>query len=476
VTAARAIGPLLALAGVVAGILVGEHLGPAPARLTLVCGVAVAVSAWIVDGWTRRVVVVLAVLLLGCAVMQRALDGLESGARALAGGGEVDVRGQLVGDPDGPRFGASALVRLASPDRIVLVKASGDDAGRLRVLQAGDRVDLRGRFEPLPRHGYDARYRWQHASALFTDTSVIGFQPARGVVPRLANDVRAAILRGTTTLAPTPRAVTAGFLLGDTRAIPDDVTADYRDSGLSHLLAVSGANVAFVLLVFAPLLRRLSLLPRTAGALAIVCSFAAATRFEPSVLRASALTTVTILATFVGRPVAPVRALAIAVLGLLLIDPFLVHSVGFLLSCGAAAGIALLSRPLAQRLSGPRIVREQLAVSIAAQAGVTPVLLATFGSVPALTPVANLLAAPAAEALGVFGLAAGVVGGVAPPLGRVTAPLIEALVAWVTAVAHGCASAGGEIRTPQALVIVAIVSIAMVARRARRSVPDAASR
>ena len=59
----------------------------------------------------------------------------------------------------------------------------------------------------------------------------------------------------------------AGFLLGDTRGIPADVIDDYRDSGLSHLLAVSGANVAFVLVVFAPLLRRLSLVRRTAAAL-----------------------------------------------------------------------------------------------------------------------------------------------------------------------------------------------------------------
>ena len=227
-------------------------------------------------------------------------------------------------------------------------------------------------------------------------------------------------------------ALLAGFLLGDTRAIPQPVSDDYRASGLSHLLAVSGANVAFVLVVFAPLLGRLRLVPRTATAIAIVGCFAAATRFEPSVLRASALTTITILATFVGRPVAPLRALALAIMALLLVDPFLLHSLGFHLSCAASAGIAVLAHPLAARLKGPQIVREPLAVSIAAQVGVTPVLLAAFGSVPVITPVANLLAYPAAEALGVFGLAASVVGGVVPPVGTALAPITEALLAWVT--------------------------------------------
>ena len=76
---------------------------------------------------------------------------------------------------------------------------------------------------------------------------------------RVANGLRDVVLRGTAPLPPTPRALLAGFLLGDTRAVPDDVVAAYRDSGLSHLLAVSGENVAFTLALFGPLLRRLSL-------------------------------------------------------------------------------------------------------------------------------------------------------------------------------------------------------------------------
>ena len=72
----------------------------------------------------------------------------------------------------------------------------------------------------------------------------------------VANAARDAVLRGAGTLPATPRALLAGFLLGDTRAIPDDLVDDFRDAGLSHLLAVSGANVAFALAIAEPLLRR----------------------------------------------------------------------------------------------------------------------------------------------------------------------------------------------------------------------------
>ena len=176
------------------------------------------------------------------------------------------------------------------------------------------------------------------------------------------------------------------------------------------------------------------MLPRTAAAIAIVAMLRGGDPLRAFGAARVELTTITILATFVGRPVAPLRALSLAIIVLLLIDPFLLHSLGFHLSCAASAGIAVLARPLAARLRGPQFVREPLAVSIAAQVGVTPVLLAAFGSVPVITPVANLLAYPAAEALGVFGLAASVAGGVVPPVGTVLAPITRS----VARVGHRC--------------------------------------
>ncbi len=229
----------------------------------------------------------------------------------------------------------------------------------------------------------------------------------------------------------------AGFLLGDTRAIPDDVTAAYRSSGLSHLLAVSGANVAFVLALAGPFLRRLRLGPRTALALAIVLVFAAMTRFEPSVLRASMLATIALSSSLLGRPVSAARALGVAVVVLLLIDPFLCFSLGFLLSVGASAGIVCFAQRIRRRLPGPAPIADALAVSLAAQVGVTPVLLCAFGSVPLVTPLANLLAVPVAEAIGIYGLLASVAAGLLPALGPVVQPPTGFLLAWVTAVARG---------------------------------------
>jgi competence protein ComEC len=140
--------------------------------------------------------------------------------------------------------------------------------------------------------------------------------------------------------------------------------------------------------------------------------------------------------------VSATRLLSLAVTVLLLADPFLVHSVGFALSVGASAGIAWFSRPLAARLRGPRWLREPFAVTVAAQIGVAPVMFAVFGGLPAIAPVANLLAVPLAEPLGVYGLVASLAVSLAAPL-RPIAGLVHApttlMIRWVTLVARTCA-------------------------------------
>jgi competence protein ComEC len=469
-------GVVFAFAGLVVGILAGQHGGPRPATAALVVGAAALGAAWIVDGRARVAVAVIALALVGGAQAERALDGQvhSSLTRAIAREAPVTLAGVLADDPESGRFDTDAFIRVPAGrgHRTLFAVATGDDARRMRVLEAGDRVVLTGRLGPLRATRFDDRARWRHAIGCLNRTQILALSPARGGVG-LANRIREVVLRGTSPLPPTARALLAGFLLGDTRAVPDDVIAAYRGSGLSHLLAVSGENVAFTLALFGPLLRRLALGPRTVAAIAIVLLFATMTRFEPSVLRATALAVVALGSSFVGRPASSLRALVLAMIVLLAIDPFLVHSVGFWLSCGASAGIAALSAPIRRRLPGPAWLRDPLAVSLAAQVGVTPVLLLTFGTVPVVTPLANLAAAPAAEALGVYGMLAGAIGGVVPALAPVLQQPSAILIAWITAVARAGAAIGVELDRRSALLALATGSAIGAAWVTARRKPSA---
>jgi competence protein ComEC len=419
--------PVVVLVVLVTGILVGDALGPSTGATSLLLGGAVAIAAACSRSAPVRVILVaLVVACLGAAMVQRAEHGLVASplAEIARRHGDARVVATLVEDPDPSRFDVQVLVRVTSFDgrdaggRRVLLTASGDDAVRVRVLSAGESIVVRGWFAELT--GFDVRWRWKHAVAELHATDVLGARSSSAPLDRVANDLRTLVLGGSQHLPPSERALLAGFLLGDTRGVPPTVTEQFRAAGLSHLTAVSGGNVAFVLALFAPLLRRLGLRGRVVLAAIVLLCFGTMTRWEPSVLRAIAMAGVALLAGYLGRPAAGLRVLLLAAIVLLLADPFLLHQVGFLLSCAASLGIVLFARRITVMLRGPTWMREVLGVTAAAQLGVAPVLIPVFGSLPLVALPANLVAVPLTAPLTMWGLSAGVLGG----LGRSISPAI----------------------------------------------------
>jgi len=194
----------------------------------------------------------------------------------------------------------------------------------------------------------------------------------------------------------------------------------------------------------------------------VLVAFGTVTRFEPSVLRASAMAALSVSAAALGRSVGPVRLVALAVAAVVLVDPLLVRSVGFQLSVGASLAIAIAGTRLAATVPGPRVLAEALGVTIAAQAGVAPVIIGRFGGIPVVSLVTNVAAVPVAGLVTSWGLPAGVAAGVAPSL----APMIHlpttVLIGWVALVARlGSTMPLGEFGAPHAIVL-ALVTVAVL--------------
>ncbi|MGH9268549.1 MAG: ComEC/Rec2 family competence protein, partial [Acidimicrobiales bacterium] len=204
------------------------------------------------------------------------------------------------------------------------------------------------------------------------------------------------------------------------RFMAKEVADDFRTTGLSHLLAVSGANVAIVVAAAVLLARALrsSRRAQVAWGLAAVGFFSVVTRWEPSVLRATLMSSVALAAFFFGRRSDPLHALALAFVGLLALDPFLLWSIGFQLSFAATLGILTITPLVVGRLRRvPRPVAEALGVGIGAQAAVTPLLVFHFGRISLVAVPANLAAAPLVAPATILGLTGGVLGLVWEPLG-----------------------------------------------------------
>ena len=223
----------------------------------------------------------------------------------------------------------------------------------------------------------------------------------------------------------------------------------FRASGLSHLTAVSGQNVSFLLAACGPLLVRLRPRPRWMSTLGLIAWFVVLTRFEPSILRAGAMAMLSATAFLTGRERSPVRLLAVAVLSLVLIDPLLVWSVGFWLSVGATAGVCVVGPPLAQRLRAFGPLATPLGITLGAQVGVVLPSVLVFGRLPLVSVPANLLAVPVAGAVMLYGLPASLVAGLVPDAAAVV--MFPALRRYQVGRHRGGARRPGRARTTRRL-------------------------
>lgn len=231
-----------------------------------------------------------------------------------------------------------------------------------------------------------------------------------------------------------------GLAIGDTSAVGPELDAAMTVSSLSHLTAVSGSNCAIVVALGMLLGRVLGLsrVVRVATALAFLAGFVVLVTPEPSVQRAAAMAVIVLLLLASGRPIRGLPVLALAVLALLVADPWLSRSAGFALSVLATAGLVVLAPSLVRALQRviPKPLALVVAVPVAAQLACQPVLVALDPVVATYGVAANLLAAPAAPVATVLGLISCVLAPVAPPLAGVVAALAWVPAAWIAGVAH----------------------------------------
>lgn len=210
-----------------------------------------------------------------------------------------------------------------------------------------------------------------------------------------------------------PQALLVGLLLGDTDRLPKSIYDSFRESGTSHLLAVSGANVWLVVgMLLLPMYAfGVPRWPRTIVALAVVILFSFLTRNEPSVVRASLMVGLILFGQLLWRPVAPMNAVGAAAMIILLFAPSHLFRPGFQLSFAAVLGILIAVARVGPLLKGfwrrrwvyPIIMF--LVASVSATLATAPVSAWHFGTVPVAGVVSNLFMVPLAGFTAHLGLA-----------------------------------------------------------------------
>jgi competence protein ComEC len=270
-------------------------------------------------------------------------------------------------------------------------------------------------------------------------------------------------------LAKRPRALVPALVVGDISAMDDDLRDEFKATGLTHLTAVSGANLTILLgcaaLLVGRFFRGWKLRMLLVG---VVAFFVLLCRSEPSVLRAAVMGVIGLSALGWGRTSAAMRFLCWAVIVLLFADPWMAVSTAFCLSVAATAGIVCWAQPWALLL-GRRIplwLAEAICVPLAAQLATQPIIVAISGQLSLVGVLANMIAAPLVAPATILGFAALAIAVVSPWLAAIPGTMAGWFAQGLCWISEFCAGFPGAViemdSSPLAIALVVVGGLGAV--------------
>jgi competence protein ComEC len=362
----------------------------------------IAVAICCVSAFRRSLIsrslaaIVTLIFLFGAINSQRALNEI-----ANVEIGVYEGYATVISDPQNIGVATRTTLQIGS-DRFV-VYAYGRPAWRIAGAKVGEQVFVGGLRQSFEQKT-EPRWLAQHIKGKFKLEFVGEKRLVASPILRSVQRVRDLVKLGSNSFEFDDQALFTGLVIGDDTRQSNSMIDAFRNSGLAHLIAVSGQNVSFVLAALSPLLSRLSNRSRIFATLGVLVWFVLITRVEPSVVRAATMAGLAFLSVALGRPTRTLRLIALTVWLAVIVDPLLAWSVGFFMSVGATVGLCFAAAPLAKIVQRPKWLAQLIGATVAAQLGVMPVVILIFGMPSATGIIANILAVPIAGLVMLVGL------------------------------------------------------------------------
>lgn len=355
----------------------------------------------------------------------------------------VNIKGVVVDEPDErDRFVnlrlAAESVKLSSGEEIPVTGVVLIQASRYPEIEYGMLIEANGRLSQPPA---DGAFNYQAYLARQNIYAILSFPTVEILAEGQANPVRAAILRLkekaqlaiNEAVVDPQAALLSGILLGNDNGIPESLDEAFQQTGMTHIIAISGFNIAIIIWVLVAIGKPF-LSPRATAVFAAVgvTIYTILVGADPSVVRAAVMGGFYLFSAYwLGRPTFSFASLFLAGFVLSLHNPQILWDVGFQLSFAATLSIMLYATPLtkwanlrirllfersvAQKLTG--IVAETVIVTIAAQLLTLPLIVAQFSQLSLVSLLANVLILPAQPGVMFWGGLTTIGGMISPPIG-----------------------------------------------------------
>lgn len=360
--------------------------------------------------------------------------------------GEINVVAKVISEPEILSYYQKFIVKLDDGNKAIVYLPKEVD------MNFGEKVQLIGVLEKPDVARNEGGFNYKNYLYSQNIYSIITVNSTKNIF-KLENSkfnliylIRKSIYNIFSKLLPKNHmSILIGMIIGDTSQTSEEIKADFKISGISHLLAVSGSNVAYIVLAIKFLFNKIT--TRNVSniiTIIFIIFFMFISGCSASVVRAAIMAIIAIFSEIISRKSNTYASIAVSALIILIYNPFTVYDMGFVLSFLGTLGIVLLSSKINNCFKVTnnlaKIIVETISVTLAAQIVLLPIMWKFFNTISIISLLTNLIIVPITGVITIFGIMMYFIGLIYLPVARLFSYSIYVLIEFIIKVSSLCAN------------------------------------
>lgn len=363
---------------------------------------------------------------------------------------EISIIGTIVSDPQEKEYKTKYILKIDTINsnkkykntKVILYTKKGKE-----TLKYGDKIELVGNFKLAQERrnpgGFDYRFylKTKKIYGIVTTKNTKKLKENNvNIISMIANKTANVIKNQSKKLLKNKEAcLLIGLLIGDTDEIDEETKEDFRNSNLTHMLAVSGLHVSYVLLAVNYIITKVKIHKKLSKIIVmlLILFFILVTGATPSVLRAGTMTIYLIIGGIFYRRISVFSSLNLSLLVIIIMNPYCLFDVGLQLSYAGTIGIVYLYPIIKEKIYNKA---NSILITISANIVIIPIMLYNFNTISLTFFISNLLAGPIIGIIIILGFSIIIISLIFFPIANIFSKILNLLIILFLNTAKACAN------------------------------------